>query len=595
MYQHQLGRSHRLGFNLTLINRHPPPPRVERLSEYFHSSGASVPIPTPLLSQPHAQILPDACQDRDAPLLPVVHDISNVLSLPGSQDNSNAEAGPGPSREQTEGNSQGPVAAAAPATQESIADGQPGQADGVSNHIKDLIEWKRHMEGVTAELVEDMSDHLRILLDKAVTEAVQSYRKEDKTVTSGEDERHHGPVSERKKVFLHRASLLDELMEVEHFRTIYHMFVAALCVFFISTVAVDIIDQGRLVLEFDLLFYTFGQLDIVAWSWICLFIYTLLVPFKVLTFWGSLYPKSNHKILLSAFMGAFLLIRLLMKSYSFLRETVPSILQQESKEKKEVQLPKLSSYLYFLFSPTLLYRDNYPRTPYIRWKFVAKNLAQFLGCLFFGYFILVNMCIPVFKNMSKQPFNTKTMVLSIFNSTVPGIFVLLLTFFAFLHCWLNAFAEMLRFADRMFYKDWWNSTSFSNYYRTWNLVVHDWLYHYVYQDLLWLFNQRFRAGVMLAVFLISASVHEYVFTLSLGYFYPVMFSLFAFFGVIFNFTMSDKWTSPIWNVMVWIFLFIGQGIQLCLYCQEWYAQIHCPITEKTFLGLITPRSWSCNW
>lgn len=30
--------------------------------------------------------------------------------------------------------------------------------------------------------------------------------------------------------------------------------------------------------------------------------------------------------------------------------------------------------------------------------------------------------------------------------------VLFLAFFAFLHCWLNAFAEMLRFADRMFYK-----------------------------------------------------------------------------------------------------------------------------------------------
>jgi hypothetical protein len=25
-------------------------------------------------------------------------------------------------------------------------------------------------------------------------------------------------------------------------------------------------------------------------------------------------------------------------------------------------------------------------------------------------------------------------------------------FYGFLHCWLNAFAEMLGFADRMFYK-----------------------------------------------------------------------------------------------------------------------------------------------
>ena len=56
-------------------------------------------------------------------------------------------------------------------------------------------------------------------------------------------------------------------------------------------------------------------------------------------------------------------------------------------------------------------------------------------------------------------------------------------FFAILHSWLNAFAEMLRFADRLFYKDWWNSSSFANYYRTWNVVVHDWLYSYVYKEM----------------------------------------------------------------------------------------------------------------
>lgn len=37
-------------------------------------------------------------------------------------------------------------------------------------------------------------------------------------------------------------------------------------------------------------------------------------------------------------------------------------------------------------------------------------------------------------------------------ASVAGIMLLLLCFFAFLHCWLNLFAELLRFADRMFYK-----------------------------------------------------------------------------------------------------------------------------------------------
>ena len=33
-------------------------------------------------------------------------------------------------------------------------------------------------------------------------------------------------------------------------------------------------------------------------------------------------------------------------------------------------------------------------------------------------------------------------------------------------------------------QDWWNSTSYADYYRTWNVVVHDWLYAYIYKDVL---------------------------------------------------------------------------------------------------------------
>ena len=33
-----------------------------------------------------------------------------------------------------------------------------------------------------------------------------------------------------------------------------------------------------------------------------------------------------------------------------------------------------------------------------------------------------------------------------------------------------------------FLQDWWNSSNFAGYYRTWNVVVHDWLYSYIYKD-----------------------------------------------------------------------------------------------------------------
>lgn len=99
---------------------------------------------------------------------------------------------------------------------------------------------------------------------------------------------------------------------------------------------------------------------------------------------------------------------------------------------------------------------------------------------------------------------------------------------------------------------------------------------------------------MLGVFLVSALVHEYIFCFVLGFFYPVMLILFLVVGGLLNFTMNDRHTGPAWNILMWTFLFLGQGIQVSLYCQEWYARRHCPLPQPTFWELVTPRSWSCH-
>uniref|UniRef100_A0A3B3CIB7 Sterol O-acyltransferase 2 n=1 Tax=Oryzias melastigma TaxID=30732 RepID=A0A3B3CIB7_ORYME len=195
------------------------------------------------------------------------------------------------------------------------------------------------------------------------------------------------------KVFVARASLLDELFEISHIHTIYHMFVAVLLIFCLSTLAVDYIDQGRLVLEFDLLFFAFGKLWTVTWVWAVMFLYTLSVPFYTLMFWGSLYHNSRSKLGLSLSTGLILVavqtcilgvfpvymvvyhqlppasrfivileqIRFLMKAYSFIREVVPVILKSTPKKGETSRFPTFSSYLYFLFCPTLIFRESYPR------------------------------------------------------------------------------------------------------------------------------------------------------------------------------------------------------------------------------------------
>ncbi|KAG7259544.1 hypothetical protein CRUP_005539, partial [Coryphaenoides rupestris] len=264
---------------------------------------------------------------------------------------------------------------------------------------------------------------------------------------------------------------------------------------------------SRLVLEFDLLFYAFGGLATVTWAWAIMFAYTLVVPYQALRLWGAAYRawapgglgvSVGAALALAAgqacMLGVFPVhIRFLMKSYSFIRESVPVITGSTAKQGETQRFPSFSSYLYFLFCPTLIYRESYPRNHHIRWNYVCVTAGMILGSLFYSYFILVRLCVPVFRNQGHQPFSTRTLVLALFHSTLPGR------------------PRALSLCD------WWNSTSFANYYRTWNVVVHDWLYYYGYRDFLW---------------------------------------------------VSGLNSSPLCNILMWTGLFIGQGVQVCLYCQE---------------------------
>ncbi|XP_058246131.1 sterol O-acyltransferase 1 isoform X2 [Hemibagrus wyckioides] len=489
---------------------------------------------------------------------------------------------------------------------------------------------KKKVQQLKADLIHHFDSQLNELVESLIDE---SHRLGSSSLSGSSQPR---PDTERaelrssqahsqSKQFVVRRSLLDELFEVNHIRTIYHMFIALLILFILSTLVVDFIDEGRLVLDFDLLVFAFGQFPLVVVSWLCMFGSALMVPFALLRWWAGVYSSSHHRTFYTLLAATLLLlyqslglgflptyivlrnslppascfilileqVRLMMKVHSFIRENVLRFWSSGKGGSASVAKPHLSSYLYFLFAPTLIYRDSYPRNPCVRWSYVATKFLQVLGCLFYAYYVFVRLCIPQFRSVSMQLFDLRVMVLCVFNSILPGALILFLAFFAFLHCWLNAFAEMLRFGDRMFYRDWWNSTSFANYYRTWNVVVHDWLYCYVYRDFLWMTQKRFRATAMFVVFTVSAVVHEYVLAVCFGFFYPVLFCLFMCFGLMFNFILHDRRTGPVWNIIVWTALFLGLAVLLCLYSQEWYAQKYCPLQEPSFLDLLKPRSWTC--
>ncbi|VDO06353.1 unnamed protein product [Rodentolepis nana] len=324
-------------------------------------------------------------------------------------------------------------------------------------------------------------------------------------------------------------------------------------------------------------------------------------------------------------------IRMMMKSHAFVRANFESALLSGEESEKEIKrrrrqsfnckdrfplspcsgdeenmvdefeitmsngvpIPPFSHYLYFLFAPTLVYRSSYPRTPYIRWRFIAINLLQMVLCVVYTYFILGRFCFDYFANFgcsAQFSFSLQQLITSSFGCMLPGGLLLLINFYALLHCWFNASAELLRFGDRLFYKDWWNCTSFGAYYRTWNVVVHDWLYTYIYRDIYALGGRYRRILAQTVVFLLSAVAHEYILSLVFRFFYPVLFIIFGGAG----FAIANiRGKSKLWNIGLWAGLLMGMGILMCLYSMEWYARKNCPPAQGV-MDIFIPRSWFCG-
>lgn len=188
-----------------------------------------------------------------------------------------------------------------------------------------------------------------------------------------------------------------------------------------------------------------------------------------------------------------------------------------------------------MVAPTLVYRDEYPRTTKVKWLFVIQHFAEVLGSMVYTYCLFDRFCVPVFRQLRIRNLTLSSYAYLISICVLPGALIQLMVFFSFLHSWHNAFAEMLRFGDRQFYLDWWNSTSYNVYYRTWNTLVQDWLYTYIYRDLYKMIGKNYRSMCQFAVIFISSVFHEHILSFSFGFFYPIMFVLFSGFGCNKNF------------------------------------------------------------
>ena len=64
----------------------------------------------------------------------------------------------------------------------------------------------------------------------------------------------------------------------------------------------------RLVLDFDLLVYAFGQFPLVVSTWICMFLSVLVVPYLLFQLWASQYLSSALPGLWSLLLGSLFVL-----------------------------------------------------------------------------------------------------------------------------------------------------------------------------------------------------------------------------------------------------------------------------------------------
>lgn len=230
----------------------------------------------------------------------------------------------------------------------------------------------------------------------------------------------------------------------------------------------------------------------------------------------------------------------------------------------------LSNLCYFWWAPTLVYQPFYPRSKEIRWSFVAKRVGEVIALSVFMWLTCAQYAVPVLQNSldGMAVLDISSISERLMKLSTISLIVWLAGFFAFFQSFLNALAEIMRFGDRQFYDDWWNSTNLKNYWSTWNKPVYHFMRRHVYSPLVGRGWSHQAASAW--VFVFSGFLHEIAVGIPCHSILGV-----AFAGMILQLPLIMM-TEPLakkegmakvaGNCIFWInFVFVGQPLAAMIY------------------------------
>ena len=168
----------------------------------------------------------------------------------------------------------------------------------------------------------------------------------------------------------------------------------------------------------------------------------------------------------------------------------------------------IGNLVYFWMAPTLVYQPVYPRSPRIRWWYVMKRLFEFVCLLAVMWLLSAQYATPVLQNSIDKVavLDVASILERVMKLSTISLIIWLAGFYAFFQSLLNALAEVMRFGDREFYSEWWNSPSVGVYWRTWNRPVYLFMKRHILSPLIGRGWGRIAASIVVYTF--SAILHE---------------------------------------------------------------------------------------
>lgn len=226
---------------------------------------------------------------------------------------------------------------------------------------------------------------------------------------------------------------------------------------------------------------------------------------------------------------------------------------------------------YFLCAPTLCYELNFPRTTRVRKRFLLKRILEVVFGVNVVMALFQQWIIPSVRN-SLIPFSNMDVGLAterLLKLALPNHLVWLCLFYLLFHSFLNAIGEIIHFADRSFYNDWWNSNNIDTFWRTWNMPVHRWCVRHLYIPVVKMGYSSRQASTI--VFLISAFFHEYLVSVPLQ-----TYKIWAFLGMMGQIPLSaisksvERTLGPrMGNIIVWASIILGQPLCIMMYYHDY--------------------------